>query len=196
MGHEPATSAGHLREVENEDKLKRALEISLDNRKFEIELLWRRTLVFWGFVAALFVGVAAARERSLKLAIAMGALGVVFSIIWSLVNRGSKSWQESWEIKAQRYFSKLYGEEHLFERALGDQGGVFFLLQPRQYSLSRLLMALSDLTAAFWIGLTVSLGMSEIEGLGLVQAAQVARFKQYGALIFVIGCAGYPPCQD
>jgi len=138
------------------ERIEKCLEIALDNRKFEIDLLWRRTLVFWGFVAVLFVAVAQAAGKSQRLAMVLAILGVVFSFIWSLVNRGSKSWQENWEIKCVQFFKERYHYEGVFRRArIPQDGTVVPPLQSRAYSPSRLLIALSDFSVIFWVGLSL-----------------------------------------
>ncbi len=81
-----------------------ALEHAKDNRKFEIELYWKRATYFWTLIAAAFAGyfaiLAAAKsgddEKSL-LAFTLACIGFVFTYAWFLVNRGSKQWQENWE---------------------------------------------------------------------------------------------------
>jgi len=143
---------------DEEKRLEKCLEIALDNRKLEIGLLWQRTLIFWGFVAALFVAVASVLGKSRGLAAALSIAGVVFSLIWALANRGSKSWQESWELKADDFLIRRYTvDEKIFRRKTQSQNDVFFLLRPLKYSVSKLLVALSDFVVIIWIGLTLRL---------------------------------------
>ena len=156
-----ATSRRDVMEKELEARLDKSLEIAIDNRKFEIDLLWRRALVFWGFVAVLFVAVAAVKPYAQYLALGLSAMGVVFSLVWALVNRASKSWQESWEIKARKFFEERYGSKEMYKRVTEDQGEIFFMLRPRNYSVSRLLIALSDYLVIFWAGLVVYLGLHD-----------------------------------
>lgn len=139
------------------ERLDKALEISIDNRKFEIDLLWHRTLVFWGFISALFVAVAAIKPYAPYLAIVLSAMGAVLSFMWSLVNRASKSWQESWEIKTKKFFEEIYGSKDMYSRVEEDQSDICFVLRPRKYSVSRLLIAFSDYSFLFWTGLMVYL---------------------------------------
>lgn len=142
-----------LREEMNESSLKECLQIAIDNRKLEIELLWKRSLAFAGFVAALFVAITQSGVEQQQLKIVLGAAGAVLSFVWSLANRASKSWQESWELKAKAYSQLLYGSRLVFAREEQDQSDVLFLLRPRKLSVSRLLMVVSDFTFLFWIGL-------------------------------------------
>lgn len=142
-------------------KNEESLKVSINNRKLEIELLWKRTTIFWGFLAALFIGVATIEENN-QLALVLSSVGLLFSFIWTLSNRGSKSWQESWEIKASYFFNVLYESKNtkdIYNRIIDDDKNqkTFFLLRPRQYSLSRLLISLSDFTVVFWFGLCLYL---------------------------------------
>lgn len=81
-------------------KIEKALEQAYDQRKFEIELYWKRATYFWTFIGAAFVGYAAFLTGStphLTGALIMSQVGLVFTVAWYLVNRGSKFWQENWE---------------------------------------------------------------------------------------------------
>lgn len=77
-----------------------ALKYALDIRKFEIELYWKRAAYFWTLIAAAFAGYFALRSAE-KLRegplFLVTCLGLVLSVAWYLVNRGSKFWQENWE---------------------------------------------------------------------------------------------------
>jgi hypothetical protein len=69
-----------------------------------MDLVWKRTAVFWVFAAEIFVAVVAALQQGWpRLSVALSLTGVVFSLTWTLANRGSRSWQESWELKAERF---------------------------------------------------------------------------------------------
>ena len=79
----------------------RALKQALATRQFEIELYWKRATYFWTFIGAAFGGFAAVQavDKALReeLSLVLGCLGLVFSVAWYCVNRGSKFWQENWE---------------------------------------------------------------------------------------------------
>ena len=98
---------GKLQKISIEPDHKQELfKLAAENRQLEIELLWKRTTIFWGFNTALFVGVAAAMEHP-RLPLVLSSLGIVFSLIWTLSNRASKAWQESWEIKSEIFSQNL-----------------------------------------------------------------------------------------
>lgn len=102
-----------------------ALKIILDARRHEIDLVWKRGLFFWGFVAlaAAGTGHTFANER-FELAAVSSGLGAVLAFGSYLVARGSKHWQETWELRAE-----------IAERAVI---GSVFGSSPRGNSLKRL----------------------------------------------------------
>lgn len=81
-----------------------ALKHILDIRKFEIKMYWKRAAYFWAFIGAVFVGYFALLRYpdsltpvQLRDQFILITLGVVFSLCWYFVNRGSKFWQLNWE---------------------------------------------------------------------------------------------------
>lgn len=98
------SSGGNMKGAESEsnpiDKAKLALEYALEIRKFEIDLYWKRTAYFWTLITVAFAGYfTVGNEESNSLdAFIIACLGLVLSVAWYLVNRGSKFWQENWEM--------------------------------------------------------------------------------------------------
>jgi peptidoglycan/LPS O-acetylase OafA/YrhL len=88
---------------ERKKLLSAALDHARDNRKFEIELYWKRATYFWTLIAATFAGyfaVLASNGRDPEkefLAFVLSCIGFVFTFAWFQVNRGSKQWQANWE---------------------------------------------------------------------------------------------------
>ncbi|MCG5496036.1 hypothetical protein, partial [Ectothiorhodospira variabilis] len=64
----------------DDKKLEKAFEVAADNRKFEIDMFWKRTVVFWGFVAALFIGIATTAQKIPLMAFGLSVVSVVFSL--------------------------------------------------------------------------------------------------------------------
>jgi hypothetical protein len=127
----------------------KGLELAVQARAQELELFWKRSLFFWGFIAAAFVGYAASLAKSAFVSLLMACFGFVCSLAWALANRGSKYWQENWEQKV-----------HLAEYA--PVGPLFQTQEKRQpkgwfsairFSVSRLAIALSEFTALVWCAL-------------------------------------------
>ncbi len=85
-------------------KVERALKLALEIRKFEIKLYWKRATYFWAFLAVALAGYVAVldakdlcpKDRGDALLV-VSCLGLIFSVAWYFVNRGSKFWQENWE---------------------------------------------------------------------------------------------------
>jgi ATP-dependent protease ClpP protease subunit len=74
----------------NEDgQNKKHFDISLKIRNFEIDLFWKRSLFFWGFISAAFLAYAALRQSELRIVVA--CFGMVCSCAWTLV-------LNSWEV--------------------------------------------------------------------------------------------------
>ena len=150
-----------------DEVLELLLNIATDTRKFEIDLFWKRSLFFWGFIAAAFAGYATVKDDLLALVLA--CFGLVCSGIWTLSNRGSKYWQEAWERKVERIEDALpkYTPAAAPVEQLRDKlpiqpmfrtwedpdrsKGVW--LRGRLFSVSKLTILLSDFTTLIWLGL-------------------------------------------
>lgn len=154
------------------------LDLAVQTRNFEIELFWKRSLFFWGFIATAFAGYAALRQSKTELAVVIACFGMVCSFSWALVTRGSKYWQESWESKVDQYEASVIGKLFAHEEALQIHKGRW--LQARRYSVSKISIALSDYIFILWLVILV--------GEVLQRYAPVAiqdRSKQYGIAFFV-----------
>lgn len=140
-----------LRSREQERNLKR-FEVAVQIRNFEIELFWKRSLFFWGFIAAAFTGYAALRGKNADLSLVVACFGMVCSCAWTLLNRGSKYWQEAWETKVERYEEAVVGALFAKEEDNQDKG---WWLGSRKYSVSKLAIALSDYVLILWLALVM-----------------------------------------
>jgi hypothetical protein len=134
-----------------EEIAEKRLDLSVQTRNFEIGLFWTRAIFFWGFISAAFVGYAALRQNSSELAIVIACFGTVCALAWSLLNRGSKYWQENWETKVNRYEIAVIVDP-LFSRQEDVQTQKGCWLQARRYSVSKLSTSLSDYVFALWLG--------------------------------------------
>jgi len=125
-------------------------EVALATRNFEIELFWKRSLFFWGFIASSFIGYATIVKDNPSLAVVIACFGFVCSVAWSLVNRGSKYWQENWETIVANIEDDVTGS--LFkERQEQKNKGIW--LSSRKFSVSKVTIALSDFTIIIWLAL-------------------------------------------
>ena len=119
----------------------------LDLRKFEIENFWKRTLFFWGTLAILLVAYFKQAGQD-KYLVCLSLIGLLYNIIFSLSIRGSKYWQEHWEVKASEFENKLQ-----FKLLNDDSWNPTFesrFTYPYRFSVSKLTMLLSDLTVLMW----------------------------------------------
>lgn len=127
----------------------------IEMRKFEIENFWKRTLFFWGIIAIIYAGYFKA-DISDEFKIIIPLLGLLFNIIFSLSTRGSKYWQEHWEMMAFDY-----EKEHDFQLFLKDQqyqiaeNNKSCFTRPYRFSVSKLTMLLGDLSVIIWLILWV-----------------------------------------
>ncbi len=134
------------------DALKYALEI----RKFEIDLYWKRAAYFWAFIALSFTGYFSLQkggeQNHFILKFLLSCIGLIISVAWWLVNRGSKYWQENWERHVDLLEDEVIGplyktipakEEYKFWN--------FFKAYP--YSVSKINHILSFFAVVIWGGL-------------------------------------------
>lgn len=136
-------------------KREKALATALDIRKFEIDLYWRRTTYFWGLLGVAFAGYfALKREYPVPVAqvFLITCIGLVLSLSWYLVNRGSKYWQENWEKHLDELEDEFEGP--LYKTILSED--MFCLFNPFSgypLSVSRINQAISLYVTAIWAGL-------------------------------------------
>lgn len=135
-----------------------ALKIAVDTRKFEIELYWKRATYFWAFIAVSFTAnFAVFSMDSLSefkfLTIVTSIIGLFFSIGWYFVNRGSKFWQENWEMHVSSLEDDLIGP--LFKTVRPPEDKFSQLLKGYHFSVSKVNQFLSLIIVAVWIGLFV-----------------------------------------
>lgn len=119
-------------------------------RNFEIEMYWKRTTYFWAFQVAVFAGYfAMVKDNNLEAARVIYLLtniGFLISIIWVLVNKGSKFWQENWESHIDILENEISGPLYKTVVKRGDG---------KSYSVSRLNNQVSWIFVLVWLGLGV-----------------------------------------
>jgi hypothetical protein len=128
---------------------KKALDLALEIRKFEIELYWKRATYFWAFITVAIAGyVTALAAKDLaqgekrEALLAASCVGVVFSVAWYFVNRASKFWQENWEKHVDLLEDAVIGP--VYKTILSDENLHFWRLwAPYPFSVSKLNQTLS-----------------------------------------------------
>jgi len=139
-----------------------ALKQVLDIRKFEIELYWKRTAFFWTILTAIIAGyfliysklTAIPDNNSLKILFSLGCLGLIFSIGWYFVNRGSKFWQVNWEKHLDCIEDEVMGP--LYKTTIDTNyyhGKFFSLISPYPFSVSKINQILNLVLIVFWIAM-------------------------------------------
>ena len=129
------------------DKKIKRYDVALATRNFEIELFWKRSIFFWGFIASSFIGYSSLIKDKPILSLIIACFGFVCSISWSLVNRGSKYWQENWEEIVASIEDDITGS--LFKKRK-EQINKGLWLSSRKYSVSKVTIALSDFAVIIW----------------------------------------------
>ena len=140
----------------------KALEHALDIRKFEIELYWKRATYFWTFIAATLAGFVAIQASSslnkTDLSVLLCNLGIVFSVGWLCVNRGSKYWQENWENHVDMLEDPVNGPLYKVILSRGSPKGaaewaMHLLTGPSPISVSKINQLISLFVTLMWCGL-------------------------------------------
>jgi len=134
-------------------KAEKALNLALDIRKFEIELYWKRATYFWTFIGAALAGYALVYKTSSGdnswLLLIFSSLGLLFSVAWYLVNRGSKFWQNNWERHVDLLENQVVGP--LYKTIAEGMGSKNPLTAAGQYSVSKINQILSVFISLFWV---------------------------------------------
>lgn len=172
-------------DVKNADQqesawLQEAHRLALDIRKFEIELYWKRATYFWTLIAAAFAGffaLATSDQQHPRMVFLIACIGVVLSVGWYFVNRGSKYWQENWErhvdVLEDGFVGPLYkttlAREEFHWRRFWDG---------YPYSVSKINQLISLFIATIWIGLAA---------LSFPEAEYKEQFRTASSWILGIG---------
>lgn len=127
----------------------KAFDVACDNRKFEIDMLWKRSLFYWGFIATSFVGFGAAEKVNSNISVVFCSFGFLCSVAWSAGNRGSKYWQEYWENKVVLFQNRITGD--IFIDHFPTKASIYTQFSARRFSVSKLIMGISDYTVLTWL---------------------------------------------
>lgn len=147
-------------EVGKKSRLREAYEKAHDIRKFEIGLYWKRALYFWGFETAIVAayGSALKFESGVDVSVLffLNILGVVFSVFWWLTLRGSKQWQENWELHIDMLESHISG--NLYKVVLFYEGRRELFA-----SVSRINIAFSVMFIVSWLIVSCNMWWSSFD---------------------------------
>lgn len=136
-----------IKETNNSNLHNNAFNKAWKTRNFEIDKFWQRSAFFWGFIALIFTGyitVATEKisqiEKVMYLDFYLILLGIIFSVAWLLVIKGSKRWQENWE-------------EHIFNLEKEITGPLYktiYYERKRYYSVSGINKILACVVIITW----------------------------------------------
>lgn len=144
----------------DEDKLEKLLELSIEQRKFAIEHYWNRANYFWLFVAAFFVAYVEtlpdkggccgnSSDFQMGLVNLLVCIGGLFSsICWYVANRGSKYWQENWELHINTISKKL--GKPIFQILMNPKTCIFNPFTYYPYSFTRVNLLLNLGIIGIW----------------------------------------------
>jgi hypothetical protein len=133
--------------MKNKEKKILAFQTTENIRKFEIELFWKRSLFFWGFIASAFAAYSALPQDKILLKMIIVNFGLICSLCWTLVNRGSKFWQENWETHKRKYVPLVTDKELNNVYPIQKKG----VWSAKKYSPSKVTIALSDFVLIMWL---------------------------------------------
>ena len=176
--------------VNKKTDLKETLLQALEVRKFEIELYWKRATYFWTFIAAAFAGYFAVLTSSnignhKPIVIVISIIGLLFSLGWYLVNRGSKYWQTNWETHVGILENEVIGplfktwknpNKSLLKEVTGEY----------PFSVSKINQILSFVVFLIWVYL-VGYSVSYI----FEMTCKYANVLNMSYFVFVFGFAAY-----
>jgi hypothetical protein len=155
---DPIRSEDEYKQTFPEKVRAEALKYALDIRKFEIDLYWKRTTYFWTLLTAAFAAffaLCSAKGLSSALVFLVSCIGVVLSVGWYLVNRGSKYWQENWERHVDLLETEVIGPLHKTTISREESSWVRFW-RDYPYSVSKINQLTSLFISLVWIGLCAS----------------------------------------
>lgn len=95
--YEDIIFTGRHKDLKEEHELDKALDRAYQLLQFEIQLYWKRSLYFAGFISAIFIGYYNVLEKDIFLSTLLAIVGFSLSFAWFLATKGSKFWQENYE---------------------------------------------------------------------------------------------------
>lgn len=190
-------------------------------RDFELQHFWQRSVFLTAFLIACFAGygglIAAALEcemlSGLKLTFingfgfAISLVGIILSLLWIMMAKGSKAWYERWE-QAIDVFCTVYGEEAFeckdaanisgfcienikgFERPA--MSGWLWRTDGGPYSPSRINIAIGHLALVIWSLIAAAhiciakVGLQCVTKTGWLRSVFVEPSSMCATLVFVM----------
>lgn len=161
-----ATLRSHIEALSAPER-KKLFDITLDLRKFEIDLYWKRSTYYWAFTVVAFAafGVIAGRINHVpeplrySLLPVVASVGLIFALALYLSSRGSSYWHAHWETLNEEVARLEIGD---FFRVMLDPrsgGGIgigakLFNAYPASVTKINAIVALA--LSVVWLGLLLS----------------------------------------
>lgn len=128
----------------NECEIRATYEKAWSAKNFEIDNYWKRATYFWAFQVASFAGYFAVLgsdfyENNTEILYCVACIGFITALAWSLINKGSKSWQRNWENHVDMLEDKVTGP--LYKITSVD----------RTYSVSKINEIVSHFITTVWV---------------------------------------------
>jgi hypothetical protein len=138
------------------------------NRRFEIDLLWKRAAFFWGFLTAAFAAYFLLLDKSKALALVISSFGIVSSFVWYQANRASSFWQKVWEQNLLRDETCVLGAR-VYDRVPleAELGKSLPFIGWKRVSLSGLTTGFSLYTVIVWAVLSAIPAYAQIRVLNV-----------------------------
>jgi hypothetical protein len=151
-------------QTSNDDPMKKIeFETALAQRNFEIGNFWSRGWFFGGLLVAIGAAYFGAAKDAPTYCIFLAFLGTLVACFQSLMNRGSKYWQERWETKTKRK-EKMYDidttrtsvldERYYLDASIiaKNENGI---VRARRFSVSKLTILVWDILTLAWLFLWI-----------------------------------------
>ncbi|CAM4069147.1 hypothetical protein PARU111607_02635 [Palleronia rufa] len=171
----------------NKNKRRTALDRAWSTRNFEIEMYWKRSIYFWGFQIVflgsflLLIGAYIDSEASNRILVfvilvSIALLASFFAFVWTLVERGSKDWQDNWErhidLLGDEFTGALY-KTYLFSKVNKKDGYA-------PYSVSKLNSLTTKAVMCFWVFVSM---LTVADGIRVLLDQEIAALSMQIMLV-------------
>ena len=169
-------------------RIKELMQLAMEQRKFAIEFYWKRASYFWLFVGAMFVAYTATLPdkdtldlvQSERINLFVCLVGFFSSVAWYMANRGSKYWQENWELHIE-FLSKKLGTPIFEVLMYPRKSATGSPLSYYPYSFTRVNLFLNIIIIIVWAVLSL---------LGLASLLDISPDDYITYKVLLIGIAG------
>ena len=199
-------------------------------RDFELQHFWQRSVFLTAFLISCFAGygglvvavLGCANLSAQKLMLvngigfAISLVGIVLSLLWIMMAKGSKAWYERWENAIDAFCGRYKNEAftdpevaHVAGFRIGnimgfespDKSGFLWNTKGGSYSPSKINIAIGHLSLLIWFSLSIAhvclakVGLSRIAENGWLYSIFTDSMVMYAVLVFgLLGFFLYTLC--